>query len=140
MNEGKGELIQMEPALTESGDPKTLIERYAQRPVTVAALCGSAASVILPFLTVIWKIDLCSYGPGEDFSGVFICILPFVTFGAAVGAIIGLIGKAFSRLLQNKTSIVRHQLIGTVSACVLATIAGLIISAVPAFMFAFPDC
>jgi hypothetical protein len=130
------ELWQTVPASEVSNNKKGLVKSFKKNPAIAAALVGAVFSAILPLIVVIWKIDLCNIGPGDDISGVFVCIPPFMALGAAIGAVFG----AFVNLLRKRTNNTNPGSIGTVIACVLAAIASVLISTVPAFMLAFPDC
>jgi hypothetical protein len=142
MSENKPEFLQAEPSSNADVDHKDADKHASSgyKVVWISAAVGAVFSIILPVIVVIWKIDLCNYGLGDDISGVCICIPPFMLIGAAVGAVIGLIGKGISSLLRDRTNIARHELIGIVTASLLAAVAGVAISTVPAFMLAFPDC
>lgn len=109
-------------------------------PIWVAVAVGGIFSAILPAVVIIWRIDACSYGLNQNYSGVFVCLPPFVIFGMVVGAVIGIICRWLARLLQAKSNISHLSLISSITAGFLAAAAALIISLIPAFMFAFPDC
>ena len=112
----------------------------SRHPVAFAALVGGIASLILPIYSVAWKISTCNYGWDTDYSGVCICVPMFVVVGAVGGAVGGFIGKATGRWFERKTEVDKPHFIGSLVGGLLGGLVGLVAGAIPAFMFAFPNC
>jgi hypothetical protein len=132
--------------VAESSDVQELGDQTApdgwvrRRPILLGALFGAVASLLLPIYATIWKISLCNYGWDADYSGICICVPPFMIFGGAIGALGGVLGKATGWLLEQKTMLKNPQRISSVVGGVLGSLLGLAAGAIPAFLFAFPDC
>lgn len=130
-----------DPQLRQAINSKNrLVTRFERYPIWIGALVGATSSAVLPIIVVVWKIDLCNIQMGEDISGVFICIPPFMAIGAAAGVFVGTISKKFSQILKAMTDIKRPQLIGGIITSILTALARFVISLVPALMLWFPDC
>jgi hypothetical protein len=129
----------IEPSTAE-GAPETartstdLISRHV---VVLGGLCGAIASLALPALFIVSIVSELDLGPDADYSGIPLCVAPFVLIGAMVGAGCGRIGQRFGRSLSRKANVRRPYLVGSIVGCVLAVVAGLVLGIIPAFMIAF---
>lgn len=127
--------------MAKSSDVKAMAVGWARRwPILLGALFGAIASLLLPVYATIWKISSCSYGWDTDYSGICVCVPPFVIVGGAAGALGGAVGMATGWLLEQKTEIKKPQRIGSIVGGILGGLFGLMAGAIPAFLFAFPDC
>ena len=100
---------------------------------------GGAASMILPILIVISRIDSCNYTKFSEISGV-ICLIPFVIVGAVGGGLGGVSGKHITSWLMELFEPKKAHKLGSSIGLIIAAIIGLVVSLVPAFLLAFPNC
>jgi len=116
-----------------------LVEFLDQRSLRIPFYAGVAAFFILPVGVIVLRVAACGYGLDTDYSGVPLCLTPFLIAAAGTSALAGALGLGIGRLLENR-AVRRSALIGTVLGSLLAIAAALAISVFPAGMLMFPDC
>jgi hypothetical protein len=119
---------------------RRLADFVARHPVWLAAFAGATASLVLPVCVVAWKASVCNYGWDTDFSGVCMCLPPFVAIGAGTSALGWLIGVRVGRFFEREAKTSNPYLIGGIAGGILGAVAGLVASIVPAVMLMFPEC
>lgn len=119
---------------------ESLRETITCHPEGVGATAGVIASFALPIYSVAWKVSICDTGWSAGFAIVLIFIAVTALVGTTVGLVGGFAGRRLGDLLKRYTLLSEPHLIGSIVGGGLATVAGLLVSLLPAFMFAFPDC
>jgi len=124
-------------ALAQSPKENSFI---AHHPIIFAAIIGSMVSLILPVVSTVWKIRLCNYGWETDYLGILICLPLAMTLAAGIAAVCGLAAGGIGRLILKNTAVKNPSFSASLITALLGAIAGFLISTIPAFIVAFPDC